>query len=194
MDETRPEKMSVMLNDSQMYCRRNMRRLDLVSKLTTAQPNSIQRARRNLLKSFESSNNSLTAASGAALNSIKSYEILEKVNSISFNRIMTNISQTMKHKWYSLYDIQGVRHWNVVFEMAPVTILLLDLQTCSGEFYIEEGTYFFNFFAMVGHEYQNTMSLDLNECRIPCILKPTFSPFMLFVLIGSSSYLDTLKV
>ena len=108
MDETRPEKMSVMLNDSQMYCRRNMRRLDLVSKLTTAQPSSIQRAKRNLLKSFESSNNSLTAASGAALNSIKSYEILEKANSISFNRIMTNISQTMKHKWYSLYWYRSV--------------------------------------------------------------------------------------
>ena len=114
MDETRPEKMSVMLNDSQMYCRRNMRRLDLVSKLTTAQPNSIQRARRNLLKSFESSNNSLTAASGAALNSIKSYEILEKANLISFNRIMTNISQTMKHKWYSFYDIdQWFLKWDV---------------------------------------------------------------------------------
>ena len=59
--------------------------------------------------------------------------------------------------------------------MAPVT-MLLDLQTCSDDFYITEGTYFekkilkffgskffsnenfynfINFFAKVGYEYQN---------------------------------------
>ena len=38
-------------------------------------------------------------------------------------------------------EIQGVRHWNVFFEMVSVTILL-DLQTCSDDFYIAEGRYF----------------------------------------------------
>ena len=38
-------------------------------------------------------------------------------------------------------NIQGVRHWNVYFEMATVTILL-DLQTCSEDSYIAEGRYF----------------------------------------------------
>ena len=75
MDETRPEKMSVMQNDSQMYCRRNMRRLDLVSKLTTEKPTYLQRGKRKLLKSMETSNNSLTAAASlttaAAIKSAK---------------------------------------------------------------------------------------------------------------------------
>ena len=107
MDEVRPEKMSVLQNDSQMYCRRNMRRLDLVSQLTTAQPDSIQRAKRNLLRSFENtSNNSLTAA----LNSIKNStsngfsissnsstrEIREKADYISFSKTMDNISEKFK--------------------------------------------------------------------------------------------------
>ena len=106
MDEVRPEKMSVLQNDSQMYCRRNMRRLDLVSQLTTAQPDSIQRAKRNLVRSFETSNNSLTAA----LNSIKNStsngfsissnsstrEIREKADYISFSKTMDNISEKFK--------------------------------------------------------------------------------------------------
>merc|ERR1712080_485371 len=69
MDETRSEKIPLMRNDSQMYCRRNARRLDLVSKLTTETPTYLQRGKRKLLKSMETSNNSLTAAA-ASLNSI----------------------------------------------------------------------------------------------------------------------------
>ena len=62
MDETRLEKISLMQSDSQMFCRRNVRRLDLVSKLTTEKPTYLQRGKRKLLKSMETSNNSLTAA------------------------------------------------------------------------------------------------------------------------------------
>ena len=106
MDEVRPEKMSVLQNDSQMYCRRNMRRLDLVSQLTTAQPDSIQRAKRNLLRSFENtSNNSLTAAlnsiknsssNGFSISSNSTREIREKADYISFSKTMDNISEKFK--------------------------------------------------------------------------------------------------
>ena len=60
MDETRLEKISLMQSDAQMFCRRNVRRLDLVSKLTTEKPTYLQRGKRKLLKSMETSNNSLT--------------------------------------------------------------------------------------------------------------------------------------
>ena len=110
MDEVRPEKMSVLQNDSQMYCRRNMRRLDLVSQLTTAQPDSIQRAKRNLLRSFETSNNSLTAALNSiktsttsngyfSINSSSNREnnvVREKADYISFSKTMDNISEKFK--------------------------------------------------------------------------------------------------
>ena len=85
MDETRLEKISLMQSDAQMFCRRNIRRLDLVSKLTTEKPTYLQRGKRKLLKSMETSNNSLTvpasmtaasaasvAASAAASTGIKS--------------------------------------------------------------------------------------------------------------------------
>ena len=42
---------------------------------------------------------------------------------------------------HEIQILQGVRHWNVVFEMAPVTTLL-DLQTFSDDFYITKGWYF----------------------------------------------------
>ena len=75
MDETRLEKISLMQSDSQMFCRRNVRRLDLVSKLTTEKPTYLQRGKRKLLKSMETSNNSLTAAASlttaAAIKSAK---------------------------------------------------------------------------------------------------------------------------
>ena len=75
MDETRLEKISLMQSDSQMFCRRNVRRLDLVSKLTTEKPTYLQRGKRKLLKSMETSNNSLTAAASlttaAAIKSTK---------------------------------------------------------------------------------------------------------------------------
>ena len=109
MDETRPEKMSVMQNDSQMYCRRNMRRLDLVSKLTTDQPSFIQRAKRNFQTSFETSslastNNSLTSRTNNAFNSIsqelRAQPTGEKVKSTfsSLSQYVTNISQNTKTK------------------------------------------------------------------------------------------------
>ena len=81
MDETRLEKISLMQSDAQMFCRRNVRRLDLVSKLTTEKPTYLQRGKRKLLKSMETSNNSLTvpasmttasAAASAASTGIKS--------------------------------------------------------------------------------------------------------------------------
>ena len=78
MDETRLEKISLMQSDAQMFCRRNVRRLDLVSKLTTEKPTYLQRGKRKLLKSMETSNNSLTVpasmttASAAASTGIKS--------------------------------------------------------------------------------------------------------------------------
>ena len=83
MDETRLEKISLMQSDAQMFCRRNVRRLDLVSKLTTEKPTYLQRGKRKFLKSMETSNkNSLTvpasmttastAASVAASTGIKS--------------------------------------------------------------------------------------------------------------------------
>ena len=80
MDETRLEKISLMQSDAQMFCRRNVRRLDLVSKLTTEKPTYLQRGKRKLLKSMETSNNSLTvpasmttaSAASAASTGIKS--------------------------------------------------------------------------------------------------------------------------
>jgi hypothetical protein len=70
MDETGPEKMAVLKSDAEMYGRRNRNRLDLVSKLTTAKPTYLQRARRfasqKLSESIETkstySSNSLTTS------------------------------------------------------------------------------------------------------------------------------------
>ena len=81
MDETRAEKIGVMRNDSQMYCRRNVRRLDLVSKLTTDPPTYLQRGQRKWRESAENYNyNSLTAAAWE-----KSTSWASKLNSPSRN-------------------------------------------------------------------------------------------------------------
>ena len=82
MDETRAEKIGVMRNDSQMYCRRNVRRLDLVSKLTTDPPTYLQRGQRKWRESAENYNyNSLTAAAAWE----KSTSWASKLNSPSKN-------------------------------------------------------------------------------------------------------------
>ena len=93
MDETRAEKISVMRNDSQMYCRRNVRRLDLVSKLTTAQPTYLQRGQRKLRESVENYNyNSLTAAAWE-----KSTLLASKMTSAS-NSYFTSLSSVYQAK------------------------------------------------------------------------------------------------
>ena len=52
MDETRLEKISLMQSDAQMFCRRNVRRLDLVSKLTTEKPTYLQRGKSRVCPRF----------------------------------------------------------------------------------------------------------------------------------------------
>ena len=52
MDETRLEKISLMQSDAQMFCRRNVRRLDLVSKLTTEKPTYLQRGKSRIRPRF----------------------------------------------------------------------------------------------------------------------------------------------
>ena len=94
MDETRAEKISVMRNDSQMYCRRNVRRLDLVSKLTTAQPTYLQRGQRKLRESVENYNNSLTAAAWE-----KSTLLASKMtSSVASNSYFTSLSSVYQAK------------------------------------------------------------------------------------------------